>query len=105
MRKEIFYFDMDKIAFHRESLLPSELEVESYLNKLAPDPKPGLYLRLDLEEALKKLTPRQRQAVDLLAAGHREQEIADLLGISQPVVHKLLDKARAHLKKSLGEGV
>ena len=104
MRKEIFYFDMDKIAFHRESLLPSELEVESYLNKLAPDPKPGLYLRLDLEEALKKLTPRQRQVVDLLANGYTEREIADRLGISPPAVHHLLDKARVILKKFLGGG-
>ncbi len=101
-RKEILYFDMEKIDRNNEPLCESEREVAQ---RARFDPKPGLYLRLDLEAALEKLTPRQRQALDLLAAGHKEQEIADLLGISQPVTHRLLDKARVHLKKILGEGV
>ena len=102
MRKEILYFDMEKIDRNNEPLCESEREVAK---RARFDPRPGLLFRLDLEAALEKLTPRQRQVVDLLTAGHKEQEISDLLGISQPVVHKLLDKARAHLKKILGEGV
>ncbi len=102
MRKRVLYFDLQKIERNDEPLCESEQEVAKQARF---DPKPHLFLRLDLEAALKKLPPRQRQVVDLLAAGHKEQEIAGLLGISQPVVHKLLDKARAHLKKILGEGV
>ena len=102
MRKRVLYFDMEKIERNDEPLCESEQEVAK---RARFDPRPGLLLRLDLEAALEGLTPRQRQVVDLLAAGHREQEIADLLGISQPVVHKLLDKARVRLKKILGEGV
>ncbi len=97
-RKEILYFDMEKIERNNEPLCESEQEVA---RRARFDPRPGLLLRLDLEAALEKLPPRQRQAVDLLAAGHREQEIADLLGISQQAVHKLLAKARAALEKIL----
>ncbi len=101
MRKRVLYFDMEKIERIEEDLAPSEREVA---RRAAVDPRSGIALRLDLEAALEKLTPRQRQVVDLLASGHKEQEIADRLGISQPVVHKLLDKARLHLKKILGGG-
>ena len=101
MRKRIIYFDMEKIAWHNETLAPSELEVESYL---AHDPDPDRILRLDLKEALQKLTPRQQEVVELLAQGHTEAEIGTTLGISQQAVHKLLNKVRVSLKKSLEGG-
>jgi RNA polymerase sigma factor (sigma-70 family) len=98
MRKEILYFDMEKIDRNNEPLCESEQEVAQHARF---DPKPGLYLRLDLEAALKRLPPRQRQAVELTAEGYTECEIAQALGISQPAVTKLLGKARASLKKIL----
>ena len=99
MRKRIRYFDMAKIDRNNEPLSPSELEVAQ---RLSSDPKPDLLLRLDLEAAMNSLPPRQQEAIRLLAAGHKEREIAALLGISQPAVHKLLTKARLNLQKSLG---
>ena len=101
MRKEILYFDLQKIERNDEPLCKSEQEVAK---RARFDPRAGLYLRLELEQALEGLPPRQREAVELIAQGNKEQEIADLMGISQPVAHKLLTKARARLKKILGEG-
>ena len=98
MRKEILYFDMEKIDRNDEPLCESEQEVAK---RARFDPKPGLYLRLDLEAALKRITPRQRQAVELTAEGYTECEIAQALGISQPAVYKLLVKARAVLRQVL----
>ncbi len=97
-RKEVLYFDMAKIERNDEPLCESEQEVA---RRARFDPRPGLLLRLDLEAALKKLPPRQRQAVELIAEGHNERQIAGALGISQQAVHKLLTKARAALKKIL----
>ena len=98
MRKEILYFDLQKIERNDEPLCESEQEVA---RRCKFDPKPSLYLRLDLEAALEKLTLRQRQVVELTAQGNTECEVAQSLGISQPAVFKLLGKARATLREVL----
>jgi len=102
MRKEILYFDMEKIERNNEPLCESEQEVAQ---RACFDPKPGLYLRLDLEAALEKLPPRQREAIRLSIEGYGEEEIAQAMEISQPSVHELLAKARAALKKNLQGGL
>lgn len=101
-RKEILYFDMEKIERNNEPLCESEREVAE---RARFDPKPGLYLRLDLAVALEKLTPRQREAIDLAAAGHHQEEIARVMGIRQQSANELLEKARAALKKNLQGGL
>ena len=98
MRKEILYFDLQKIERNDEPLCESEREVAK---RCKFDPKPGLYLRLDLEMALQKLPPRQRQAIELAIEGYSECEVAEELGISQPAVFKLLEKARLRLRELL----
>ena len=102
MRKRILYFDMEKIIQNTEPLCESEQEVAAV--RLAHDPKSVLYLRLDLEAALKTLTPRQLEVMGLVAQGYTEREIAPMLSISSVAVHKLLAKARITLKKSLEGG-
>lgn len=101
MRKRVLYFDMEKIERIEEDLGPSEREVA---RRAAIDPRKGIALRLDLEAALQELTVRQREAIGLLAHGHNEQGIAEVMGISQPAVHKLLTKARITLKNIFQEG-
>ncbi len=98
MRKEILYFDLQKIEENDEPLCESEQEV---LRRCNYDPKPGLYLRLDLEAALEKLPPRQRQAIERAIEGYTECEIAEEMKISQPAVFKLLTKARASIRRFL----
>jgi len=46
-------------------------------------------LRIDLEQALSCLTPRQRQAVMLYAQGCTQGEIAELLGVTQGRVSQI----------------
>ena len=101
MRKEILYFDMEKIERNNEPLCESEQEVAK---RACFDPRPDLLIRLDLEAALEKLPLRQREVVGLIASGHTEEEAAAALGISQQAAHKLLTKARLTLLKILGRG-
>jgi len=44
--------------------------------------------RIDLINALNRLTPRQRKVVLLWAAGYTQQEIADEYGVSQSTVSR-----------------
>ncbi len=101
MRKEILYFDMEKIERNNEPLCESEREVAK---RACFNPESGLLLRLDLEAALRELPPRQLQAIELTAAGYTEEEIARLMGISHQTVSRLLAKARRTLKKFLEGG-
>ncbi|MBI3616155.1 MAG: hypothetical protein HY211_06530, partial [Candidatus Omnitrophica bacterium] len=98
MRKEILYFDLQKIEGNDEPLCESEQEVAK---RCRHDPKPDLYLRLDLEAALEELPPRQRQAIELSAEGYTECEVAESMKISHQAVSLLLSKARGTLRKFL----
>lgn len=51
-------------------------------------------LRIDLEKALDRLTPKQRQAVELYRDGFTQQEIADKLGIHKSTVSRIFLKIR-----------
>ena len=56
---------------------------------LFPMPSQGLMdidTRIDLIDALNKLTPRQRKVVILWAAGYTQQEIAKEYGVTQQAV-------------------
>ena len=45
-------------------------------------------LRIDLEQALDRLTPRQRQAVELYAGGMSQEEVAEKMGVTQQFISK-----------------
>lgn len=55
--------------------------------------------RVDLLAALEKLTPRQRQAVELFAQGYTQEEIGQALGIKQPSVLRLIRRAAAKMRR------
>jgi len=48
---------------------------------------------VEIYYALKRLSRRQREAVELILKGYKEVEIAEKLSISQPSVSKLLKRA------------
>lgn len=55
-----------------------------------------------LQEALSLLTPQQQKVITAtVLEEYTEHEVAEQLGISQPVVHRLKERALNRLRKSL----
>lgn len=53
-----------------------------------------------LQEALTMLTPQQQKVITAtVLEGRTEREVAEQLGISQPVVHRLKERALNRLRK------
>lgn len=90
---------MRKIEQDKEPLSNSEIEVKSCLSH---DPRESLYGRLDLEEALKILSKKQRECFKLVFEdGYTEREAAKFLGISRDSTHVYIVRAKEKLKKFL----
>ena len=91
---------MEKIEQDKEPLSNSELEVKP---NLSHDPRESSCAHLDLEEALKVLSKKQRECFNLvIVEGYTEREAAKLLGIAYGVVHIYIRRAKKKLKKLLG---
>ena len=50
-------------------------------------------LRLDLEAALRQLTPKQAEALGAWLAGYTQQEIGDACGVSQRAIGRRIERA------------
>ena len=93
---------MERIDQHKEPLTDSEMEVRANISR---DPRESIYAGLDLEEALKTLSKRQRECFELVVEnGHTVREAAKFLGISSTAVHKHIEHAKKKLKKILEGG-
>ena len=96
------YFDLEKIEQDKEMLCDSEMEVR---NNISHDPREDIYNNLDLEEALKTLSQRQRECFELVVKdGYTEAEVARKLGIAQQVVDKRVAKAKEKIRNFLQGG-
>ena len=94
------YFDLEKIEQDKEMLSDSEMEVRS---NISHDPRGDIYNNLDLEEALKTLSKKQRECFELVMRdGCTIREAASALGISGNAVHIYIGRAKRKLKKFLG---
>ena len=63
--------------------------------------------RIDLIDALNKLSPRQRKVVILWAQGYTQQEIADEYGVTQRTISRWIQKSMSKMGDSIpfnGEG-
>lgn len=60
----------------------------------------GAELAAAAEPGLRKLTPRQRDVLDLLLDGDAEKQIASTLGISRPTVHEHVTALYRHFEVS-----
>lgn len=90
--KDLFDFDI-KPAYHWCSGAHFENPENAYIRKE------------EEEERRRALTDRQRKAYDLYyGEGYRQEEIAEILGINQKTVSRLLSKGRKNIKKNYGEG-
>ena len=97
------YFDLGKIEQDKELLSDSEMEVKS---NISHDPREAIYNGLDLEEALKTLSKRQRECFELVVKdGYTEAEVARKLGIAQQVVDRRVAKAKEKIRNFLQRGV
>ena len=96
------YFDLEKIEQDKEMLSDSEMEVR---NNISHDPREDLYNNLDLEEALKTLSQRQRECFELVVKdGYTEAEVARKIGIAQQVVDRRVAKAKEKIRNFLQGG-
>lgn len=67
-----------------------------------PEPEPA-EVEPRLDQALRRLTPRQRQAVVLTAGyGLTHAEVADLLGLSRSAVQNHMERGLGKLRLDLG---
>ena len=99
MRKRVRYFDLEKIEQDKEALSNSEMDVR---NNISHDPREAIYNNLDLEEALKTLTKKQKECFELVVEdGYTECEVAEKLGISHQAVHELIGKAKGKIRNFL----
>lgn len=60
-------------------------------------------LRLDLRDALARLRPKQRQAVEMHLQGFTQAEIGRACGVNQSSVSRALARAEANLRRFCGE--
>ena len=58
-------------------------------------------LRLDLEAALRRLTPRQAVALGAWLAGYTQQEIGDACGVSQVAIYYRIKGAIGRMQEYL----
>ena len=61
-------------------------------------------LRLDLEVALRQLTPKQTEALGAWLAGYTQQEIGDACGVSQQAIGRTIERAVNRLRGRIGAG-
>jgi RNA polymerase sigma-70 factor (ECF subfamily) len=92
-------------SFEREPAF-DELDRNFQLPQTAPDPERALIDRQRqsaLVEAIRDLSPRQRNCIHLRVRGLRYREIADVVGISTSAVGEFLRRAVVRLKEALHE--
>ena len=58
-------------------------------------------LRLDLEAALRRLTPKQGEALGAWLAGYTQQEIGDACGVSQRAIGHRIEGAIGRIQEYL----
>jgi DNA-directed RNA polymerase specialized sigma24 family protein len=63
----------------------------------APDWVAAAEARVTLEQIAPRLTPRQREAIGLLAAGHDAADVAKMLGVTRARVTHILDQVRRRI--------
>lgn len=83
-------------------------EITPEMEPIAPNSNPERRLlddesRKRLDEALRDLSPQQRQVLHLRAAGLRYREIAETIGIGTSTVNEFLRRAVVRLRKVIHE--
>jgi RNA polymerase sigma-70 factor (ECF subfamily) len=92
------------LQFHQREPVFRELDPSLHAHELQPDPEHALIeqqRRMALVQAVRSLSPQQRNCLHLRARGLRYREIADAIGISTSAVGEFLRRAVTRLKEGL----
>jgi RNA polymerase sigma-70 factor (ECF subfamily) len=83
-----------------------EMEPDFAVQDMRPDPERALLekgQKSALWQAVRQLSPRQRNCLHLRVQGLRYREIADITGISMSAVGEFLRRAASRLKEAINE--
>lgn len=92
------------LRVHEREPVLDELDLDSNARSLEPDVENMLInrqRRAALEQAMRGLSPQQRQCLHLRVEGLRYREIADVVGISSSAVGEFLRRAATRLKEAM----
>jgi RNA polymerase sigma-70 factor (ECF subfamily) len=81
-----------------------DVDASLHLREPSPDPERALILRQrreGLQDAIRALSPQQRNCLHLRVKGLRYREIADVIGISTSAVGEFLRRAVTRLKEAM----
>jgi len=81
-------------AAHRDEIYLSPIISKTLVEELKANYQAG---QVESETGFTRLTPREREVLQLIAEGHTNQAIANLMGVSQ----KMVEKHRANLTTKL----
>ncbi len=90
-------------SFEREPVF-DELDPDFRVSELSPNPESALIekqRKTALVEAIRALSPQQRNCLHLRVRGLRYREIAEAIGISTSAVSEFLRRATVRLKEAL----
>ena len=94
------------VAFSHRRRLKLGYLVDRVLSRSTSDLDPGMVVRPDIAEALKRLPAREAAAVMLRHYhGYSRKEVAEMLGLTERAISLRLSRARAILLRELGEEV
>ena len=99
MRKKIYYIGNLSVIEKDDFYLAMKMKIMQ--KEAENNPKEEIYARLDLEEAMKTLTARQKECILLKIDGYKVTEIAEKMGIAHPTVIEYLVSAYKKLKEFL----
>lgn len=92
------------LRFHEREPAFDELDANFQAREASPDPERALILRQRreaLQDAIRALSPQQRNCLHLRVKGLRYREIADVIGISTSAVGEFLRRAVTRLKEAM----
>jgi RNA polymerase sigma-70 factor (ECF subfamily) len=92
------------LRFHRREPAFELLDLSAGPSEPAPDPERALIdgqRRSALRNAMRDLSPRQRNCLELRARGLRHREIAEVIGISTSAASEFLRRALVRLKEAV----
>lgn len=92
------------MRYHQREPVFDEIDARFEVPEAAPDPERALVeheRRAALVEAIRRLSPQQRNCLHLRVQGMQYREIAETIGISSSAVGEFLRRAVSRLKEAL----